>query len=106
MIPSAYNDDARKGKERESLNDAMVQYLAAGGKVTDMTPAPKPQARTNAPPAPERAPALPMQPVTTEPAAPATAASSSFQKLHDIQARAAQISLDLDRLEAMVRECL
>ncbi len=104
MIPSAYNDDARKGKERESLNDAMVRYLAAGGKVTDMTPAPKPQARTNAPPAPERAPAPPTQPVTTAPAVPATAASSSFQKLRDIQARAAEISRDLDRLEASIRD--
>lgn len=103
MIPNAYNDDARKGKEKESLNEAMVRYLAGGGKVTDVTPIPKPQAQTKAAPALERAPAPPAQPITTEPVAPATAASSSFQKLRDIQARAAEISRDLDRLEARVR---
>lgn len=103
MIPNAYNDDARKGKEKESLNEAMVRYLAGGGKVTDVTPVPKSQPQTKAAPALERAPAPPAQPTTTEPAAPATAANSSFQKLRDIQAKAAEISRDLDRLEARVR---
>lgn len=102
MIPNAYNDDARKGKE--SLNEAMVRYLAGGGKITDVTPAPKPQTQTKAAPALERAPAPPAQPITTELAAPATAANSSFQKLRDIQARTAEISRDLNRLEARVRD--
>lgn len=104
MIPNAYNDDARKGKEKESLNEAMVRYLAGGGKITDVTPAPKPQAQIKAAPAAERSPA---PPVKTEPDAPtpAAAVSSSFEKLRDIQARAAEISVDLDWLEARIREC-
>lgn len=106
MIPSAYNDDARKGKERESLNDAMVRYLAAGGKVTDMTPVPKPQGQPKAAPAMERAPAPAVPPTKIEPAEPepVPAVSSSFRKLRDIQARAAEISLDLDWLETRVRD--
>lgn len=103
MIPNAYNDDARKGKEKESLNEAMVRYLAGGGKVTDVTPVPKAQTQTKAAPELERAPAPPAQPITTEPAAPATAASSSFQKLRDIQARAAEITRDLDQLASKLR---
>lgn len=107
MISNAYNDDARKGKEKESLNEAMVRYLAAGGKVTDMTPAAKAQAQPKAAPAIECASAPAVQPIKIEPAAPAPGApvSSSFEKLRHIQARAAEISLDLDRLEAKVREC-
>jgi hypothetical protein len=103
MIANAYNDDARKEKEKESLNEAMVRYLAGGGKVTDVTPAPKPQAQPKAAPATERPPAPPADPITPEPTAPTTATSNSFQKLRDIQARAAEISRDLDRLEARVR---
>lgn len=103
MTTNAYNDDARKGKEKESLNEAMVRYLAGGGKVTDVTAVPKPPAQAKAAPATERAPAPPVQPAKAEQSAPAAIASSSFQELRDIQAKAAEIDLCLDRLEERLR---
>ncbi|WP_137279544.1 hypothetical protein [Pseudomonas rhizoryzae] len=97
MIPNAYSDILTKNANRQHLNDAVEQFLAKGGTVTDLChPSFASPAVTEASPAP--------QPAT----APAGESVSEHQdvraELRDIRAVAAVLHRQLDRIEQQLNE--
>lgn len=93
MIPNAYSDIAAKDAERKSLSAAVEGYLAGGGRVTDLCPI---EAEPKTPPKPS-----PVQdrPISATKPSERRGQLSVLEELRDIQARAAELHLHLDRIE-------
>ncbi|KTT24229.1 hypothetical protein SB14R_10285 [Pseudomonas oryzihabitans] len=97
MIPNAYSDILTKDTDRQHLNDAVEQFLAKGGTVTDLCPPP-----AASPPVTKAS--LASHPATTPAGESGREHQDVLAELRDIRAAAAILHRQLDRIEQQLNE--